>query len=193
MTDLTPLLRAALAGHSRQVVDEPDIRRAAVAVVVTREPDSALLFVKRLERPGDPWSGHVAFPGGFASSDDASLVATAARETLEETGLDLAAKGEPLGILDDVFPRSIHLPRVVVTPCVFAVEGRPAVAAGPEVSHAFWVPVSELFDPSNRRPFELRLSDEVRQFNAIVVGGYTIWGLTERALSQFAKVCGLTT
>lgn len=191
MTDLTSVLGAALAGRRRQVIDEPDIRRAAVAIVITREASPALLFVKRLERPGDPWSGHVAFPGGFAASDDNGLMATAAREAFEETGLDLRALGEPLGILDDVFPRSIHLPRVVVTPCAFAVAGRPPVAAGPEVLQAFWVPVAEVFDPANRRPFELHLPGESREFSSIVVAGYTIWGLTERVLSQLATVCGI--
>lgn len=62
-----------------------------------------LLFVKRTTRPGDPWSGNVAFPGGKRDETDASDYDAAVRETMEEIGLDLSDKNSfmYLGRLDD--------------------------------------------------------------------------------------------
>jgi 8-oxo-dGTP pyrophosphatase MutT (NUDIX family) len=176
-------LRRVLERRTRATVAEADVRHAAVAVVVTREAEPAFLFVRRQERDGDPWSGHMAFPGGFQAPGESATVA-AMRETEEETGLPLGGLGAPLGYLDDVFPRSTHLPRVVVTPVVFAVQGRPPVAACSEVDLAVWLPASEVFAKANRRPLVLDLPIGQYTFDSIVVQGLTIWGLTERILSQ---------
>lgn len=163
------------------------MRHAAVAVVVTREPEPALLFVKRQERVGDPWSGHMAFPGGFQAAGE-TPEETARRETEEETGLPLARIGEPLGRLDEVFPRSVYLPRVVVTPVVFTVHGRPPVEARAEVDQAVWLPASAIFAQENRQPLVLDLPAGQRTFDSITVGGFVIWGLTERVLAQLHNI-----
>ena len=54
-------IRAALATPSTPL-DMPEARYASVAAVFTRDLD--LLFMSRAVVPGDPWSGHIAFPGG---------------------------------------------------------------------------------------------------------------------------------
>ena len=41
-------------------------------------------MINRAEHAGDPWSGHVAGPGGRAEPEDKDLEATAVLETLEE-------------------------------------------------------------------------------------------------------------
>ena len=181
-------LRDVLGGRTPATVDDAEAQRAAVAIIVTADTQSAILFVKRKERPGDPWSGQMAFPGGYAAPEDRSPEATAERETLEETGLDLAATGERLGALDDLHPLSVYLPRIVVTPCVFALPAPLGVRAGSEVDAAVWLLVADVFAPEKRRPFELRLPAGTRTFDSIVVGGYTIWGLTERVLGQLWEI-----
>ncbi len=192
MTDRTVdfLLRLErfLAGRSAVRLDEPGASRAAVAIVVTREPDASILLVKRKERAGDPWSGHAAFPGGYSEQADDSPEATAERETLEETGLELARLGHRLGRLDDVYPRSVFLPRIVVTPVVFSVAERLAVRPMEEIERAVWVRASELFDPANRAPFVLDLPAGKREFPSIRVAGLTVWGLTERILDQIVSI-----
>jgi len=184
--DLVGRLREVLQRRRPATVHDEGAQRAAVAVIVTGDVQSAILFVKRRERSGDPWSGQMAFPGGYASPDDASPAATAERETLEETGLNLAAAGERLGALDDIHPRSVHLPRIIVTPCVFAVPGRLAVGPGPEVSAAVWLSVDDLMAAESRRPLDLLLPTGRQTFDSIRIEGYTIWGMTERVLSQLA-------
>jgi 8-oxo-dGTP pyrophosphatase MutT (NUDIX family) len=180
-------LRAVLGRRAPATVDAVDARHASVAVVVTSEAEPALLFVKRQERIGDPWSGHMAFPGGFQSAGE-TPIETAQREAEEETGLPLARTGTCVGSLDDVFPRSVHLPRVIVTPVVFVVEGRPVVEALAEVDQAVWLPAAAVFAPANRRPLELDLPLGRQTFDSIVVGPFTIWGLTERVLAQLANI-----
>jgi hypothetical protein len=71
---------------------------------------------------------------------------------------------------------------------VFTVEGRPEVQALSEVERAIWVPVSAVLSPANRRPLELDLPLGRRTFDSIVVQDLTIWGLTERILSQLATL-----
>lgn len=51
--------------------------------------DPELLFIKRAAREGDKWNGHVALPGGKRDPEDADDEVTAAREALEEVGIDL--------------------------------------------------------------------------------------------------------
>ena len=45
-------------------------------MIVRAAAELELLFIRRSEREGDPWSGHVAFPGGRRSADDPDLPAT---------------------------------------------------------------------------------------------------------------------
>jgi 8-oxo-dGTP pyrophosphatase MutT (NUDIX family) len=153
---------------------------AAVAILLHEGAEGlAALFIHRAERAGDTWSGQIAFPGGRREPSDADLRATAIRETAEEIGVDLAA-AEPLGVLDDLHPRTPVLPPVVVRPFVFALVERPPITVSVEVQDAFWVPLRELTAPGAR--------GKVRSLPAYVVGNHTIWGMTERILSNLLRI-----
>ena len=88
-------LRAALAARPgvRITTDDSSRRLAAIALVLrpgegqAATGDPELLMIKRAEAEGDPWSGHVACPGGRMDPGDHDLEQTAIRETWEETGL----------------------------------------------------------------------------------------------------------
>ena len=57
-----------------------------------------VLFIKRAARRGDRWTSHVALPGGKRDPNDASDVAAAVRETLEEVGINLSSASSPASL-----------------------------------------------------------------------------------------------
>ncbi|MGH7613242.1 MAG: NUDIX hydrolase [Gemmatimonadales bacterium] len=183
--------RRALAQYAAQEIDAPEARPAAVALILVEQSgDLEALFIKRAARTGDPWSGQVAFPGGRHDPEDGDLLATAIRETREETGLELR-DAEPLGVLDDLYPRTPTLPPVRVRPFVFALAARrrPLVASV-EVERAFWVPLARIVEPSVRREVKLVVGGVERVFPAYDLGEDVIWGMTERILTPFLRLLG---
>src|SRR5919197_5751726 len=143
--------RRALREHRAHAADAPGASPAAVALVLIEGREGLeALFIHRAERTGDPWSGQVALPGGRHEPSDPDLLATAIRETLEETGVDLS-RAERLGTLDDLHPRTPTLPAVVVRPFVFALSPRPVVLPSAEVQRAFWLNLERLSQPGVRR------------------------------------------
>lgn len=183
-------LEASLESHQAIEVEDAVARRAAVAILLrygtTGEPE--MFFIQRAEYEGDPWSGHIAFPGGRAEEADRSLVDTAMRETLEETGIDLRGVSELIGVLDDLHPRTIRLPAVVVRPFVFLVEdvGEPVLSS--EVAGAFWVPLSVLLDRSVWRDTTVKAGNAEFSRFAFHHEGYVVWGMTERILSGLLEL-----
>ena len=155
---------------------------AAVAVILAPDPD-ALLLIRRAERSGDPWSGHMALPGGRQEPAEPDLFATAVRETDEEVGLDLRAR-HLLGTLDDVVPRTPVLPPVAVRPYVFALGGRPDLSLNPEVAAAHWVPVDLLLHADTYDSVHLEIRGESRVVAAYRLEDSIVWGMTERIVSS---------
>ena len=74
-------IRRVLADHRPQLLSHrEDMKRAAVAAVVRdRDEGAELLLIHRAEHPHDPWSGHMAFPGGRMDPGDDSELEAAIR------------------------------------------------------------------------------------------------------------------
>lgn len=166
-----------------------DAPRAAVALVLRPAgPETELLLIKRAEFPGDPWSGHMAFPGGRRDPADRDSLYTAVRETREEVGIDLDAVGAPLGFLGDVQPAR-GAPRIVISPYVFAVPAEVVATPNHEVEAAVWIPLAELAHPGAATEHLLEaVTGDPRRFPAIGTRGYVIWGLTHHVLREFLEV-----
>lgn len=180
-------LRAALEARQAVPVErEPGVRQAAVALIFRAGENGSpeLLFIKRAEYPGDPWSGQIAFPGGREESGDASPLETAVRETREETGIDLPTEGRIIGVLDDFSPRTVRLPAVVVRPYVAVLDRSTPLDLSPEVALAFWIPFGLLTQGESWR--EDTVFARGIQINARVFryDNHAIWGMTERILAQ---------
>jgi 8-oxo-dGTP pyrophosphatase MutT (NUDIX family) len=178
-------LEASLKERTPLEEHDDAARQAAVAILIrygsSGEPE--MFFIQRAEYEGDPWSGHIAFPGGRAESDDETLMHTAMRETLEETGINLTGCSEMIGVLDDLHPRTIRLPAIVVRPFVFLVNDPGDPVLSPEVANAFWVPLSVLLDRSVWRDTTVRAGNAEFSRFAFHHEGYVVWGMTERILS----------
>jgi 8-oxo-dGTP pyrophosphatase MutT (NUDIX family) len=148
------------------------------------EPE--LLMIKRAEQEQDPWSGHVACPGGRMDPTDRDLEHTAIRETWEETGIDLARDGRILGTLDDITPRTPSLPPLVIRPFVAVVKPEITIVESPEVAEVFWVPLAAVRESAQwGRAFVPIRGVGDREVDVFRHGDYTVWGLTHRALTQF--------
>lgn len=185
-------LRAALeAQEARGAAEEEEgLRKAAVALVFRAGEGGApeLLFIKRADYPGDPWSGQVAFPGGREEPGDASLADTAARETREETGLDLIRDGTFVGALDDLRPRTVRLPNVIVRPYVALLDHYEPLILSPEVALAFWIPLAALREAESWRDTQVLARGIQINARAFHHEGHIIWGMTERILAQLLAI-----
>ncbi len=149
--------------------------------VLDGEPE--LLFIKRAELERDPWSGHMAFPGGRLEPGDASLEVTAVRETQEELALDLT-QGRMLGRLDDLAPRNRSLPPIIIRPFVAIVEPDVMFTPSDEVAATFWVPLARLQHESNKAEYVLEVNGNRATLPAFRVEQHIVWGLTERIVRQ---------
>jgi 8-oxo-dGTP pyrophosphatase MutT (NUDIX family) len=172
-------LTAVLTEFEPSLIEANGRRQAAVALLL-RERDSRgleLLVIRRAENEHDPWSGHMALPGGGYEPGDHSVYDTARRETLEEIGIDLD-EGLFLGRLDDVGPR--RMPgQLVVSTVVVAIHADPGPLDPREVVEAFWIPVDSLVDETVEVP------DFPGSWPAFTYKDhYVIWGLTHRILTQ---------
>lgn len=170
--------------HNPTEVRDDAARRAAVAIVFRMGADDEpeVFFIQRAERESDPWSGHIAFPGGREEKEDETLADTAIRETFEETGVDLG-DAELVAALDDLHPQHVRLPAVVVRPFVFLAAEVPDPVLSTEVAGCFWVPLSALLDRSVWKDARVLAGDTEISRIAFHHRGYVIWGMTERILS----------
>jgi 8-oxo-dGTP pyrophosphatase MutT (NUDIX family) len=188
--DVRGLARALAARVSKRHDPADGVRRAAVALLLRLGEADALelLLIKRAEYASDPWSGHVALPGGRQESADASLLQTVIRETREEIGVDIARQGAVLGTLDELGPSTPRLPPLTILPHVAVVERELPLSLSREVAEAFWVPLSALRDPAASREVDLDLVTGARRVRSLSYKEYVIWGLTERILRQFFQL-----
>jgi 8-oxo-dGTP pyrophosphatase MutT (NUDIX family) len=181
-----------------------------MAVLRTTSSDALeLLVIRRPEKASDPWSGHMALPGGRRDARDRDLSDTAMRETREEVGIDVRADGELLGTLDDLAPRNPALPPIVVRPFVARLHRTVTVVPNEEVAAHYWVPIAALQSPESRAEHVVRVSsgpggsvptafardatatDGLRaRFPAYQYDGQVIWGLTERVVRQLLERLG---
>lgn len=198
MVDLDGI-RHALARHQPRLVREPARSRAAVAMVLreragvgTRGRSPEVLFIERARHDGDPWSGHMAFPGGRVDVADLHEQAAAERETREEVGLDLS-RAHLIGRLDDLPGRGAAKERgLVISGHVYVWEGdAPLVPDSREVEQAFWFPLADLHVPERHVPHTYPGAEI--DFPGILVGEpgrHVVWGLTYRFLETFFGIVG---
>ena len=178
----------SLAKHPGREIAAVEPTRLAAIVLALRARDDGepeLLMIKRAEAEGDPWSGHIACPGGRKEPQDRDLAETAVRETREETGIDIDLDGRLLGHLDDVSPTSPYLPPIVIRPYVALVRSGVIVTPSDEVASAFWVPLSSLREASGWRQGDVEARGGSLRVSTFQYGEHVVWGLTERVLRQF--------
>ena len=168
-------------------VDEKSIVSSVAIILKGRAPYLELLFIRRAERTGDTFSGHMAFPGGVKEEADQDILSTAIRETLEEIGLDLHKDGELIGRFDDYKPVTPSANHFIVSPFIFYIN-KPNVTLiknPDEVEDAIWIRLDKLKKllPSSKRTAN-RFNREYQDY-VFDHEGYRIWGMTGKILYSF--------
>lgn len=177
--------------HRPKEVSEPGVRRAAVALIIRLDPETAepgMFFIQRAHYETDPWSGQIAFPGGREEPGDESLVETVVREIREETGIDLRRDGQIVGPLDDLRPMTVKLPPIIVRPYVALLGDHSEPVLSHEVAASFWVPLAALRDKLAWR--DTLVTARGSEFTRLGFhhGEFVVWGMTERILSDFLRL-----
>ena len=165
-----------------------DRMRASVAMILHQaDNDVEVLFIQRADHHLDPWSGHIAFPGGKLEEGELECQA-ACRETHEEIGIDLE-QGRYLGRLSDII--GANLP-VRVSCCLFGVERqRFHPVLNEEVRDMFWVALSDLRDPGRHLQSSVAFGQRQLDVPAIrlpVDNIPVLWGITYRLVTQFLSL-----
>ena len=186
-------IRKALAQHKSAVTSFQIDRNCAVVAMVLlgHKSDLKLCMIRRAEKFGDPWSGHMAFPGGRASPQDTSLQAAAERETHEEVGLVL----EPSHRLGSLSPLSIWLsgreqPLFLLSFVYYLGPSPSVLTLNHEVAEAYWMSLAHLWDGRNGTSLSLSADNTSLRYPAISFREQTIWGITLRVLTLFSDVLG---
>lgn len=183
--------RLAALAPDPSAASAPGLKRAAVAAVLRERNvggEAELLFIRRAEHPSDPWSGHMAWPGGRHDPADSDLLSTAVRETREEVGIDLGAHATLLARLPDVHAtaRGVFL-GLVIAPFVFSLKQDREVVKNHEVAETVWTPLGPLIRGEGRGTFPYVYQGQELELPCLRIGSRVVWGLTYQMLMSLGE------
>ncbi len=168
----------------KREIGKRDYVHASVAVILNRDLD--ILFIKRTERSDDPYSGHVAFPGGKKKEEE-DIKFTAVREVNEEVGIDLERDARVIGEMDSIHPLNPQGPRYIVTPFVAVLERAKDPVISEEVDRCIWIPLFHFFNADNMR-LRIKERNGVRTEDFVYrYGEFIIWGMTGKIVNLFVN------
>jgi len=187
---LGPSLRRRITDNlvrfERNPANDPDLRRAGVAVLVSGEASAGpadvvvTLRASRLNRH----SGQFALPGGRLDAGESAIQA-ALRETHEEIGLSVGEEAV-LGLLDDIITRS----GFAITPVVVWAGVVSGYVPDPgEVAEVYRIPLSELDGPDVPAIVPDRDSGKPVMSAVFPTVGHRMFAPTAAMIYQFREVC----
>ena len=181
----------------RKIFSRRWTQRSAVALVLDDDAieQAQLLLIKRADKEGDPWSGHMAFPGGRQERVDKNGLATAKREMLEEVGFDIDRQGlagKPIGRLSDVKTTRRVIPKpMVISPYVFLVDEQPPLTPNHEVAETLWVPMAYFAELENRSVMSVDYRGQSFSMPCYRYDKKVIWGLTLSIIDELLSTVGV--
>jgi 8-oxo-dGTP pyrophosphatase MutT (NUDIX family) len=179
-SQLTPITAAPL------VPNPPNARIAAVLpLLYPHDGVPHLLFTRRSSQL-NKHRGEISFPGGSRDPGDASLAATALRETWEE----IQIAPEQVEILGTLPPLFTVVSNFWVTPVVgWLPAGLPPLVPNPaEVEEIIEAPVAALADPAIFHEEIWTREGKPHPVHFYDYGQYRIWGLTGFILSTLLRL-----
>ncbi|NNM11485.1 MAG: CoA pyrophosphatase [Pseudomonadales bacterium] len=199
MSTNNSLAEALARAKPVKLPERHQMRRSAVAVVLDSDvlADASLLLIRRAQHERDPWSGHMAFPGGRKEDFDRNGLATAKREMHEEVGFDIDAAsagslGRVIGRLSDFSTRRRAIPiEMIVSPYVFQIEARPRLSPNYEVDDALWIPLAYFADPANRSKIDFEYNGRNHAMPSVPYSdSHVVWGMTLKMIDELLAVVG---
>ncbi|MEH6569408.1 MAG: CoA pyrophosphatase [Halioglobus sp.] len=184
---LLQLIEGELSSHKPgKKLLRPLMKRSAVAMILKLiDGELHILMIKRAEREGDPWSGHMAFPGGRMDPGDANGFSVAVRETQEEVGLTLGSEDLCIGRLSEINARpqrgSLGM---AVSPFVFRLNRDASLTPNYEVAEVVWVPLEFLLNTDNREKMVWKFKGAEFPMPCYLFEGRRIWGLSLMMLDE---------
>jgi 8-oxo-dGTP pyrophosphatase MutT (NUDIX family) len=155
-------------------------RQASVLVPLVDHAHGMTVLLTQRTDDMPSHAGQIAFPGGRRQASDVDAVATALRETQEETGIDPRFV-KVIGAIDLYRTRTGY----EVTPVVAIVTPGFTLHADPrEVADVFEVPLKHFLDEANHKIDSRIAEGRERRFYAMPYGKRYIWGATAGMLKN---------
>jgi 8-oxo-dGTP pyrophosphatase MutT (NUDIX family) len=179
--------RFARHKHQKQYVEGRRTRAAVAMIMRELSDDLEILFIERATDVRDPWSGHLAFPGGKVEQGEQARQA-AERETREEIGLVLESE-RYLGRMSDIV--GANLPVRVSCFAYAAVSTAINPVVSTEVRDVFWVRLSDIRDPGRHQMATVGFSGRSLEVPSIILpqpDKPVLWGITYRLVMQFLDI-----
>ena len=179
-------IREKLARHTPRFLPESDgLRHAAVALILREEGrNQEILVIRRAEVSGDPWSGHLGFPGGHLEPSDPTPERAAVRETGEELGISLDSCARRIGALSEIRARSVMQPLpLTIYPFVYEMVQPAILHHNGEVATACWVPLRYFLNRANRTTMP-HPRDPSHILPCYPLGDRALWGMSLTMLDE---------
>jgi 8-oxo-dGTP pyrophosphatase MutT (NUDIX family) len=169
-----------------------EVRHASIGILIAgAKPNPSICFIRRAKWEGDPWSEHIAFPGGSRAAEEDAL-GTLKRELQEEIGWVVEDGQQPIKLPQLCIRLAGRERLLLLDAFVCRVEGAlPALRCGPEVASAFWISVAELWSLNNLHHHTLDDGSETLIYPAIRTSHGVIFGITLRVLTLLFDQLGV--
>jgi 8-oxo-dGTP pyrophosphatase MutT (NUDIX family) len=174
--------------RSRGEITAPANARTAGVLMLfyPKNEEWHIALIRRRAHEKDPHSAQISFPGGKYEEEDGSLLHTALREAMEETGI----APDQVNMLGPLTSLYIPVSNFEVHPFVGYATSRPNfVPQEEEVDDIIEVPISFLLDPESIHTIDLNVRDFLlKNVHCFKFGKNIIWGATAMMLYELVMV-----
>jgi 8-oxo-dGTP pyrophosphatase MutT (NUDIX family) len=176
-----------LKDYRPETITAHSFHDSAVNIVFTQQQQPSIIFLRRSTQVTHH-KGQFSFPGGKKDAADADLLATALRETEEETGIPVS-HFRPLGQLDNFLTVTNYNIATYVSlyegplPIRYKIDNR-------ETDFILEVDAKALVDDNNITFLPFHYHNRVIHIPHYWINGFHLWGVTAILLLRFSVQLG---
>lgn len=186
------VLRRALDAETAAIAGDSAALRASVCVLVAGAGHTpSMCLVRRARWDGDPWSEHIALPGGSRRGDE-TPAETVRREVREEVGISIADEEELIALPQLRIRLAGRERTLLLDSFVYHATGpASALRCSAEIHSAFWIPVTDLWNPANLDYLALGDRADTLVYPAVRLPQGKVFGITLRVLTLLSDRLGV--